>query len=140
MKSKFFLLFLLLAIVKTVSQNRDENVYVGYEFQSLIDQLNECIQSKEEDCPELADRIIEKGIRDNVPFLDYLYFKKAFYLFSRNETDATIVYALKALEHLHPEENQRTEVTTYNLLRSAYYRNVNLETRLNYFILITTIP
>lgn len=139
MKSKFFLLFLLLAIVKTVSQNRDENVNVGPEFKSLIDQLNECIHSKEEDCPELADRIIEKGIRENVPFLDYLYFKKAFYLFSRNETDATIVYALKALEHLHPEENQRTDVTTYNLLGSAYYRKGNLETSLNYFLKIAAI-
>lgn len=139
MRTGFFLFFFLSVLIKISAQNRDENVNVGPEFKALIDQLDVCIESKDENCLNLADKIIEKGIKENVPFLDYLYFKKAFYLFSQNETDATIVYALKALEHLHPEKKQRTDVTTYNLLGSAYYRKGDLETALTYFLKIANL-
>lgn len=114
------------------SQNRVENVSVGPEFKVLIDELDSCISSKELNCIEIADKIIEKGKREGVDYMDYLYSKKAVYFWSRNELDSVIVYGKLALENLHPVEEERSDIETYNLLAGVYYYKGDLDTSIDY--------
>lgn len=121
------------------SQNRVENVSVGPEFLDLIDELDSCISSKELNCIEIADKIIEKGKQERVDFMDYLYSKKAYYFLTRYELDSVIAYGKLALENPHPVEEERSDVWTYAHLVSAYYYKGDLDISIDYSLKIVEI-
>lgn len=121
------------------SQNRVENVSVGPEFLDLIDELDSCISSKELNCIEIADKIIEKGKQERVDFMDYLYSKKAYYFLTRYELDSVIAYGKLALENPHPVEEERSDVWTYAHLVSAYYYKGDLDISIDYSLKIAEI-
>src|SRR5690554_1478177 len=135
---KLVFIFLFFTFFHSNAQNR-VNVEVGPVFETLITELDDCIKDKERDCLEKANKIIEKGKQENVAFLDYLYFKKAFYFWNRNELDSVIVYSHLAVENLHPVEEQRPDIEVYNLLASAYYHKGELKTVIDYFLKIAEI-
>ncbi|PZD77109.1 tetratricopeptide repeat protein [Mesonia sp. K7] len=113
------------------SQNRVENVSVGPAFLNLIDELDSCITSEGLNCIEIADKIIEKGKRERVDFMDYLYAKKAYYFLTRNEWDSVITYGRLALENPHPVEEERSDIWTYGHLVNAYYYKGDLDTAID---------
>ena len=121
------------------SQNRVENVSVGPEFLDLIDELDSCISSIELNCIEIADKIIEKGKREGVDYMDYLYSKKAYYFLTRYELDSVIAYGKLALENPHPVEEERSDVWTYAHLVSAYYYKGDLDISIDYSLKIVEI-
>src|SRR5690606_28961422 len=102
MKIKIFYFFLF-ALLQANAQNRVD-VEVGPIYKELITELDDCISDKDRNCLEIANNIIEKGKREKVVFLDYLYFKKAFYFWNRNELDSVIVYSKLVIENQHPVE------------------------------------
>jgi len=136
---KLVFIFLFFTFIHSNAQNRVENIEVGPVFETLITELDNCIKDKERDCLEMANKIIEKGKQENVAFLDYLYFKKAFYFWNRNELDSVIVYSNLAVENLHPVEKQRPDIEVYNLLASAYYHKGELKTVIDYYLKIAEI-
>lgn len=125
----FFLVF-----IHTNAQNRLEKIDIGPEFKLLITALEDCTKDSDRDCLEIADKIIAKGKKENVAFLDYLYFKKAFYFWHRNELDSVIVYAQLAIQNPHPDEEQRTDSEAYNILGNSYYYKGELNTAINYYL------
>lgn len=130
----FFLIF-----IHAKAQNRDEIVDVGPEFKALFNEVDDCIENEEEDCLELINTIIEKGKRENVPFLDYLYGRKAFYFWNRQQFDSTIVYSRLSLENPNPVEKQRTDVSGYNLMANAYYYKGDLDTAIKNYLKVAAI-
>ena len=136
---QLLLLSFLLSFAFANSQNRVEDVNVGPEFKALITELDSCISSKELNCIEIAGKIIEKGKRERVDFMDYLYAKKAYYFLTRNEWDSVIAYGKLALENLHPVEEERSDTWTYHLLASAYYHKGDLDISIDYYLKMAKI-
>src|SRR5690606_6112315 len=130
----FFLLFFY-----AKAQNRDIITDVGPEFKALFNEVDDCIEKKGQNCIELINNIIEKGKRENVPFLDYLYGRKAFYFWNRQELDSTIVYCRLVLQNPNPIESQRTDLEGYNLMANAYYYKGELNTAINYYLKVAAI-
>ncbi|MGJ8591166.1 MAG: tetratricopeptide repeat-containing sensor histidine kinase [Aquaticitalea sp.] len=139
MRITFFFISLLATYSNLNAQNRDKNVDVGPEFKILVTELDNCIKTKDQDCLEISDKLIQKGKKENVPFLDYLYFKKAFYFINRNEFDSTMVYSQLAIKNPHPVEKQRSDVDAYNLLANCYHYKGDLNTAINYYLKIAAI-
>src|SRR5690606_28303946 len=88
---------------------------------------------------DLINNIIDKGKQKNVSFLDYLYGRKAFYFWNRQEFDSTIVYCRLSLENLNPIEGQRRDVEGYNLMANAYYYKGDLNTAIKYYLKVAEI-
>src|SRR5690554_4942393 len=87
----------------------------------------------------MTNKIIEKGKEEKVPFLDYLYFKKAFYFMNRNELDSVIVYSRLAIENPNPTEKERSDTDAYNLLANSHYFKGELDTAINHYLKIAAI-
>src|SRR5690554_608760 len=134
MRITLLLISLLMALINVNAQNRDKDIEVGSEFKVLITELDNCTEDREQDCLDLADKIIEKGKQEKVPFLDYLYFNKALYFWHRNEIDSVIVYAQLAIQNLNPEKKQRIDSEAYNILGNSYYYKGELDTAINYYL------
>ena len=130
---KLVFFFLFFTFFHSNAQNR-VNVEVGPVYKALITELDDCIKDKERDCLEMANRIVEKGKQENVPFLDYLYFKKAFYFWNRNELDSVIVYSRLAIENPNPTEKERSDVDAYNLLANSHYFKGELDTAITHYL------
>ncbi|UPQ78096.1 sensor histidine kinase [Flavobacterium azooxidireducens] len=139
MRVNLVIIFLVAILVQSTAQNRDKNVDVGPEFKKLITELDECIKAKDQNCLEISDKIIKKGKKEKVPFLDYLYFKRAFYFFNRNELDSTMVYSRLAVQNLNPVEKQRSDVAAYNLLANCYYFKGELNSAITIYLKIAAI-
>jgi len=139
MRIAFLFVFLFTVLLHANAQNRDENIDVGSEFKTLITELDACIKIKEQNCQNIASKIIEKGKKEEVPFLDYLYFKKAFYFWNRNELDSTMIYSRLAIQTPHPEEKQRSDVDAHNLLAAVYYHKGELDNAINHYLKIANI-
>lgn len=139
MRVNLVIIFLVAILVQSTAQNRDKNVDVGPEFKKLITELDNCIKIKDQNCLEISDKIIKKGKKEKVPFLDYLYFKKAFYFFNRNELDSTIVYSRLAIQNPNPTEKQRKDVDAYNLLANGYYFKGDLNSAITNYLKIAAI-
>lgn len=135
---KLVFFFLFFTFFHSNAQNR-VNVEVGPVYKALITELDDCIKDKERDCLEMANRIVEKGKQENVPFLDYLYFKKAFYFWNRNELDSVIVYSRLAIENPNPTEKERSDVDAYNLLANSHYFKGELDTAITHYLKIAEI-
>jgi len=135
------LIFISILLVSTFinAQNRSKDVSVSPEFKILVKELDDCTKSRDKDCIELANKIIEKGKRENVPYLDYLYFKKSYYFWIRNELDSAIVYSQLAIQNPHPIEKERVDLTAYNLLASTYHLKGDFDTSIDYFLKIAAI-
>ncbi len=133
----FISFFLIISHAK--AQNRVDIVDVGPEFKALFNEVDDCIENEEENCIDLINSIIEKGKRENVAFLDYLYGRKAFYFWNRQEYDSTIVYSRLNLENPNPVEKQRTDVEGYNLMANAYYYKGDLDTAIKYYLKVAAI-
>ena len=125
--------FLLLSIYSN-AQNRDDIIIVGPEFNALFDEFDECVRDNGENCVELLNKIIDKGKQEDVPFMDYLYGRKAFYFWNRQELDSTMTYSQLSIESLNPDEKQRSDVDSYNLLANTYYFKGDLNTALAYYL------
>ena len=132
-------IFSFLLFIPLNAQNRDEIVDVGPEFKALFNEFDSCIEDEEQNCIELLNQIIEKGKQEKVPFLDYLYFKKAFYFKGRQELDSSMVYAQLAIDHPNPEERQRRDLDSQNLLANCYYTRGDLNKALDYYLQIAAI-
>lgn len=130
----FFMVF-----IHVDAQNRDEIIDVGPEFKALFNKVDSCIAHQEQSCVEILDKIIEKGKQENVPFLDYLYGRKAFYFWNRQELDSTMLYSQLSIQNLNPIEKQRRDVDSYNLLANCYYFKGELNTALEYYLKIAAI-
>lgn len=138
MKTLFFLSIFLI-FISANAQNRDELVDVGPEYKALFNNFDSCIENEQQDCIEKLNKIIEKGKQEKVDFLDYLYFRKAYYFWNRKELDSTKVYSQLAIENPHPVEKQRKDVDAYNLLANCYYYKGNLNKALKYYLKIAAI-
>ena len=138
MRILLLICFFLLSLHSN-AQNRDVITDVGPEFKALMDEIDNCVENDGLDCVELINNIIEKGKKEKVPFLDYLYGRKAFYFWNRQELDSTIVYCRLALENLNPTERQRTDVEGYNLMANAYYYKGDLNTAIKYYLKVAAI-
>lgn len=132
-------IFIFLAYTYTNAQNRDEIVNVGSEFKTMFNEVDNCIEQNESECIDLLNKIIKKGKRENVTFMDYLYGRKAYYFWNRQELDSTIVYSQLSLENLNPVEKQRRDVDSYNLLANAYYYKGDLNTAIKYYLKIAKL-
>ena len=135
---KLVFIFLFFTFFHSNAQNR-VNVEVGPVYKALITELDDCIKDKERDCLEMTNKIIEKGKEEKVPFLDYLYFKKAFYFMNRNELDSVIVYSRLAIESPNPTEKERSDTDAYNLLANSHYFKGELDTAINHYLKIAEI-
>jgi len=135
---RLLFIFLLLTSINVKAQNR-VNVEVGPVYKKLITELDDCIKDRERDCLEMANKIIEKGKLENVPFLDYLYFKKAFYFWNRNELDSVMVYSQLSLENPNPTEKERSDTEANNLLANSYYFKGELNSAITYYLKIAAI-
>ena len=138
MKNLFFL-SLLLVFTHVNAQNRDQLVDVGPEYKKLFSNFDDCIEQEKDKCIEQLNKIIEKGKQENVDYLDYLYYRKAYYFWIRQELDSTEVYSQLAIENPHPIEKQRKDVDAYNLLANCYYYKGNLNKALKYYLKIAAI-
>src|SRR5690606_36286095 len=69
----------------------------------------------------------------------YLYGRKAFYFWNRQEFDSTIVYCRLSLENLNPIEGQRRDVEGYNLMANAYYYKGDLNTAIKYYLKVAEL-
>lgn len=128
-----------LTLIYANAQNRDEIVNVGPEFKTMFNEVDNCIEQNESECINLLNKIIKKGKRENVTFMDYLYGRKAYYFWNRQELDSTIVYSQLSLENLNPVEKQRRDVDSYNLLANAYYYKGDLNTAIKYYLKIAKL-
>src|SRR5690606_6133250 len=106
---------------------------------ALFNEVDDCVEKKEQNCIELINNIIEKGKRENVVFLDYLYGRKGFYFWNHQALDSTIVYSLLSLKHLNPVKEQRRDVEGYNLMANAYYYKGELDTAIKYYLKVAEI-
>lgn len=138
MRILLFISFFILS-VHTNAQNRDIDTNVGPEFMALFKNFDDCIKNKKQDCIEIINEIIEKGKREEVPFLDYLYAQKAFYFWNRQEMDSTMLYSQLAIENPHPIEKQRTDLDAYNLLANAYRHKGDRDTAIKYYLKVAAI-
>ncbi|HLV69944.1 MAG TPA: histidine kinase [Xanthomarina sp.] len=138
MRILLFLSFLLV-FIHSNAQNRDEIVDVGPDFKALFNEFDSCLENEEQNCLDLINNIIDKGKQKNVSFLDYLYGRKAFYFWNRQEFDSTIVYCRLSLENLNPIEGQRRDVEGYNLMANAYYYKGDLNTAIKYYLKVAEI-
>ncbi|MDO5655969.1 MAG: histidine kinase [Flavobacteriaceae bacterium] len=116
------------------AQNPNYNIKLTPEFEKLLKELDDCTQDSEKDCLELTYKIIEKGKQEDVPFLDYLFFKKAFYFWHRMELDSVIVSAQLAIQNPNPDKKQSVDSEAYNILGNSYYYKGELETAINYYL------
>lgn len=139
MRTIFIFTLLLMLLINANAQNRDKIVDVGSEFKGLFNDFDSCIEHKEQNCIQILNKIIAKGKQENVPFLDYLYNRKAFYFWSRQELDSTMVYSQLAIKNPNPNEKQRRDVDSYNLLANCHYFRGELNTALDYYLKIATI-
>lgn len=138
MKLLLFISFFLI-LIHSNAQNRDIITDVGPEFKALFNELDACIEDEEQNCLDLINNIIDKGKQEKVPFLDYLYGRKAFYFWNHQELDSTIVYCRLILENPNPIESQRTDVEGYNLMANAYYYKGELDTAIKYYLKVAEI-
>ncbi|WP_417199637.1 tetratricopeptide repeat-containing sensor histidine kinase [Bizionia sp.] len=138
MRILLFIPFFLL-ILSANAQNRDKIVDVGPEYKALFNEFDDCLERQEQNCIEIINRIIEKGKQETVPFLDYLYGRKAFYFWNRQELDSTMVYSQLSIQNLNPDKKQRRDVDSYNLLANCYYFKGDLNTALKYYLKIAAI-
>ncbi|WP_271425206.1 tetratricopeptide repeat-containing sensor histidine kinase [Aequorivita sinensis] len=138
MKKLIFISFFLLSIL-TNAQNRVENVNIGPKFKTLFIEFENCVDAKKENCIALLNNIIKKGKSENVPFLDYLYFKKAYYFWNRKEVDSTIFYSQLAIKNPNPTVKERSDLEAHNLLGSAYYLKGDLHSAIENFLKVANI-
>lgn len=129
---------LLLGSLSGSAQNRVD-VEVGPVFKPLITEFDSCIKIPSRNCEALADALIQKGKAEKVPFLDYLYFKKAFYFMNRNELDSALKYARLTLENPNPTERQRNDLDAKNLIAGYHYYQGRLDSALHYFLEIAAV-
>lgn len=120
------------------SQNRLGS-NVSEEFKSLVAEIDQCIEDRNQECLKAVDELIEKGKSKRVPFLDFLYFKKARYFYFRNELDSTLYYGQLAIENFNPEEKHRSDIETHNLMANAYYFKGNKEAAMKYYLKNATV-
>lgn len=136
------ILLLVISILLNASvhaQPRVELDNMDVAFKSRVDELKYCIKETKNDCSIQADALIQEGIAKQVPYLDYLYFQKAFYFMHRNELDSAIYYCEQSLKHPHPIEKYRSDLECYNTLANCYYYKGDLEKANNYYIEVAKI-
>lgn len=121
MKISLTILFLGISLFSINAQERYKPVIVDTVYTKLLDELQQCRDTKNQNCESLSDKIIEKGKIEKVPFLDYLYYKRAFYHYVRNEYDAMIEFSLLAIKNPHPVKDQSSNLRAYNLLSAGYF-------------------
>src|SRR5690606_11456367 len=102
-------------------------------------EVDSCVANKGQNCDELLNKIIEKGKREEVEYMDYLYLRKAVYFWNRQEFDSTMVYSRLAIENPHPVEKQRRDIESYNFLASAYYSKGDLDTAIKYYLKVAEL-
>lgn len=121
------------------AQNRDEIVDIGPVFKEMFNEVDSCLVRKDSNCIELLNAIIEKGKRENVEFMDYLYGRKAFYFWNNQEYDSTMVYSQLSIDHPNPVKNQRRDIDSYNLLANAYYYKGDLKTAIEHYLKVAEL-
>ncbi len=137
-RTTFILLCALLSGPWALAQKR-EVVDIGPVFKPLMQPLDSCIKTPGRNCEALADALVQKGKAEKVPFLDYLYFKKALYFDSRNELDSVLKYARLALENPHPKEAQRSDLAAQNLIAVAHQYRGRLDSALYYYYKVVDV-
>lgn len=133
------IILLLQTSIFVFSQGRDKSLEVGSEYKYLISQLDSCIRDRVSNCTYITRNLISKGQSENVPYLDYLYFKTAFYYINRNELDSTKLYSGLAIINPHPIENKRSDADAYNLLANCYYHSGDYKTAIFYYLKVANI-
>lgn len=127
MQINLVILFLVMSLFTVNAQERYESIKIDQVFTKLLDEFKKCRGAKDRNCEELSDKIIEKGKGAKVPFLDYLYYSRAYYHYTRNEYDAMMEYAKLSIANPHPVASQRSDLKSYNLLSTGYYIKGQIE-------------
>lgn len=127
MRVNLVILFLILNLLCLNAQERYEPINIDLEYAKLLDEFKECRNARLQNCEELSDQILEKGKAEKVPFLDHLYYQRAFYHYYRNEYDSMMAYAKLSVENPHPVANQRSDLKSYNLLSTGYFIKGEIE-------------
>lgn len=133
---KLFFFFLIAHF--TIAQNR-EDVNVGPIYKSLVNEIDNCIQSDQKNCNKLLDTLVRKGKKEKVKFLDFLYCKKAFYFMTKTEIDSAMHYCRLTLDNLNPEEKYRSDLEAYNILANCYYYKGNLDQAIKNYLQVAKI-
>lgn len=139
MRPLFICFLTILLFAETQAQNRDTLVNVSNEIKALVSKLDSCSNDKNKDCLNIANSIVKKGEKEGVPYLDYLYFKKAYYFWKRNMLDSTLFYSKLAIENPHPVERQRSDIDAHNLAASVYYHKGNLDKAIEVYIALSRL-
>lgn len=123
---KISLLFLCFISISLWAQNRlDPNLSPDYA--KRIKEIENCLQSEHPNCTVLFDKLIHNGKKEKVDFLDFLYFKKAYYFMSKTEIDSAMRYANLALKNPNPVKKYRSDLDAFNLLGNVHYYKGNLD-------------
>jgi signal transduction histidine kinase len=121
MKVNLVVIFFVFNLFCLNAQERYEAVNIGSVYAKLLDELQQCRENRDQNCEVLSNKIIEKGKVEKVPFLDYLYYKRAYYHYIRNEYDAMMKFCYLAIENPHPIPSQRSDIKSYVLLSTGYF-------------------
>ena len=132
MKKIAILFFVVLSTVLW-AQNRVDPI-VGADYQKWIKEIDDCMQSENPNCASLLDKLVQKGKKEKVDFLDYLYFKKAYYFMAKTEIDSAMHYANLAIKNPHPEEKYRADLDAYNVLGNGHYYKGNLNAAIKSYL------
>lgn len=136
MRISLFILFICMTFGYRINAQNRKDVNVGPEFKAMMNELDTCVASGAGNCTRLTDRIIEKGKKEKVDFMDYLYFKKSYYFITLNELDSAVYYAQLAIKHPNPRESERCDLDAYNIIANCYYYQGTLDTAIKTYLKI----
>lgn len=114
------------------------STHMSPELKQMITEAHGCSNEGNENCSHLFKAALDKGIKEKVSYLEYLYFQVGFYYYKINQLDSAMIYTDKALSNENREDYD-THAGVLNLKGSIYFDKGNNIEAINHLIMASKI-
>lgn len=108
---------------------------VDQEVQQLFDEGEKCFKIPDKDCKHLFLKAIEYGKKNNVSYMDYLYFQLGYYFDVRSQYDSAQYYTKKAYELTDKNDPNSAYPIILNSLGANYFRLGDYDNAIKYMLM-----
>lgn len=113
---------------------RDRPIVDSY-VQALYDKGDPCLKQVSDSCRQYYTEALAYGKKNNVAFLDFLYFQLGHYYDVRQQYDSAIHYQQIAWKHIDFKDTNSAYKLIVNSLGANYFRMANYDSAAHYMML-----
>jgi tetratricopeptide (TPR) repeat protein len=129
----FLFIFFCFKIPYAQAQVREKPELSDF-YSEHLDKLKQCDENSTPNCTQIINKIIQQGKKDQVKFLDHLYFNVSYWYVTQSKYDSAKIFAQKALENPHPNLKFRSDLDAYNILGNCAYMDGNLNEAIDFYV------